>query len=149
MDGPASNQNKSAPFGWGASLVGGLFAVGAGAFFGTVYNMLGMRTLMVLGLSVDQAQAWLVPSYSLYSLSLWVVSGVVPSTIGGYLAAKHGGGRPLVQGLAVGMVELLFIVTMRLAPGFQPGPVWYGAISILMPVAAGVIGGALYGSRKA
>lgn len=143
-------RHKNAPsFGWSASLAGGLFAVGGGAFFGTLSNVLVWRRLVAQGLSSDQAYAALTKEYYLFFACLSIISMGVSVFVGGYLAARYGGGRPVVQGAVAGLTELIFVISMFLTPASQPTPSWFVAASLLIPIVVGAAGGALYGRKKA
>jgi hypothetical protein len=71
-------------------------------------------------------------------LGMSIVSGTATSIGGGYMAARFARKFPLYQGLAVGVVGVVYTAIFV---GHDPG--WYFAIGLLLPIPASIYGGVL------
>jgi hypothetical protein len=69
-----------------------------------------------------------------------LVFGSMTTILGGYLCARIAKTFPYYNGLAIGIVGLLFVIVM----GSGGAPWWYTAIGFLMPIP-----GSLYGAHLA
>jgi hypothetical protein len=134
-------------FSWSAALLGGSVAIAGGAFFGTLVATLSVRLLMAQGSSADQAYATLASSGITPLTGLSVLLGFLSGVAGGYVAAKHGGNRRMLQAVVAGAYPILFTLVMYLSPSSQPGPTWYVVYTFVAPLLASVIGGAARAQR--
>lgn len=134
-------------FSWSAALLGGSVAIAGGAFFGTLVATLSVRLLMARGNSAEQAYATLASSGITPLTSLSVLLGFLSGVAGGYVAAKYGGSRRMLQAVVAGACPILFTLVMYLSPSSQPGPPWYVAYTFVAPLLASVIGAAFCEKR--
>ena len=99
---------------------------------------------MSQGLSVNEAYEALGYGITSPTEVLSFLAKFVFCFYAGYTSAKFGGGHPLVQAVAVGIISVLFYFVMMLGPSSQPGPAWEVLLSLVTPIVSSLLGGYLY-----
>lgn len=69
------------------------------------------------------------------------VAGLVFVTVGGYVAGRRAGVRPVAHGVCVGVVLLAFGVLLEIAVPDLDAPRWLNLLSTLAMVPCGALGG--------
>jgi hypothetical protein len=130
-----------------ASVLGGAVAIAGGAFFGTLCANLSVWLLMARGIPAEQAYTVLASSGFTALTSLSVLLAFLSGIWGGYVSAKYGGMRVILQAFVASLFPILFALVMYLGPSSQSGPPWYVAYTFIGPVVASLIGAAFRGTR--
>jgi nitrate/nitrite transporter NarK len=138
-----TNDAISREFSWSAALLGGSVAIAGGAFFGTLISVVSVRLLMSRGSTAEQAYVTLASSGFTPLTSLSVLLALLSGVLGGYVAAKYGGERRMLQALVASACPILFTLVMYLSPSSQLGPAWYIVYTFVAPVVTSAIGAAL------
>jgi hypothetical protein len=135
-------------FGWKSAFIGGTSAIGIGSITGTLSSNLILNYFLLKGYPLEQAYVQLNSTY--YSAFLLVLSGlfdISAGLIGGYVSAKFGSGRHLLQGFAAGTIWLMFMFTMFLSPQSNFGSFGYMVASSAIPILSSTLGGYVYAKR--
>jgi hypothetical protein len=124
-------------------LLCGICAIGISCFLGSVFAGIWLRVAMWNGASLQEAYAALMASSG--SVGYWfaLLPQAFAGAIGGYIAAR-GGAKPVAYATLSSLVYLSFVGAMYINPSSQVAPFWYLLISLVLPVVAAAIGGALY-----
>jgi hypothetical protein len=98
------------------------------------------------GASIHDAYAELMASSGSIGSWLAMLPQVIAGVAGGYISARAGK-RPFVHSLLAGLLFLFFVASMYINPMSQILPGWFTALTFVIPVAASLVGGQLYGRR--
>lgn len=129
-----------------AVLLGGFCAIGISCLSGSVLIGSWLRIAVWGGTSIQDAYAELMASSGSIGSWLAMLPQVIAGVVGGYIAARAGQ-RPIVHSLLAGFLFLFFVASMYINPMSQILPGWFAALTFVIPVAASLVGGQLYGRR--
>ena len=74
-------------------------------------------------------------------LSLSLIASFLCAALAAYLATKYSPGAEVKFGITIGAVVIIISLPLWLVGNsFQTYPIWYSAISFILPVAAGCVG---------
>lgn len=131
-------------FSWRSTLLGAAVAIAGPAYFGTLFSNVTLWVLIGRGISIQDAYAYLFQYTSSFPVVANLIADVCFSLLGGWVSAAHGGGAPISQGVAAGLLAASFVLIMLFSPTGGSMPILFRVAALAVPVLGGFAGAYVY-----